>query len=130
MPPSGVKKNQTSVALAVFVNCCVPSANFTLAGHILVRSGVASFVNIKVNELPVLAVPLGFEKVNVQSSVRVAVKIVAAAKLIVVAAPVFPIATTSSENLPRIKPTDVISELALTLTLFTAALALTLTPVI
>ena len=94
------------------------------------RLGVASFVKIKVNELPVLAVPLGLAKVNVQLSVRVAVNTVPAARLMVVAAPVFPKATTSSENLPRIKPTDVISEVALTLTLFTAALALTLTPVI
>jgi hypothetical protein len=55
VPPSGVKKNQTSIALAVVVRerDAAPPGNFIVAPEptkATVLPGVASFVKISVNE--------------------------------------------------------------------------------
>lgn len=65
-----------------------------------VLDAVPSFVRIRVNEVALFESELGVASVNVQLPVRVAVYTVPVLQLIVWAVPVFPIATTLSENAP------------------------------
>jgi hypothetical protein len=73
VPPSGVKKNQTSTALAVVVreSDAAPPGNLKLPpAQATVLPGVPSFVKISVNEDEPVAT--GYRRVNVQLPVSVA----------------------------------------------------------
>ena len=104
VPPSGEKKKYMSVAFAVVVRLMdppgylnVPPANAT------VRPGVASLVRTNVNEVALLAVLFGVDKVKVQFPVSVAVTTLPVLQFIVWAVPVLPKAFTSSEKAPEKK---------------------------
>jgi hypothetical protein len=97
VPPSGVKKTQMSIALAVVVREreAAPLANLNVPpDQATVRPAVASFVSISVNEEEPVAI--GAERVKVQLPVNVAVKTFPLVQVMVVAVPEFPRATTVS----------------------------------
>jgi len=101
VPPSGLKKNHMSTALAVVVRAIEPPAYLNVApASVTVRLGVASLVRIRVNDVPREATLLAADKVNVQLSVSVAVYTVPLVQAIVCVVPVLPIAVTLSENTP------------------------------
>ena len=97
VPPSGVKKNQTSIAFAVVVRAsdAAPFGNLNVppaqATDLL---GVASFVKISVNEDEPVAT--GYRKVNVQFPVRVAEKTLPLVISMLIAVPVLPSAVIVS----------------------------------
>jgi len=97
VPPSGVKKTQMSVALAVVVREreAEPLGNLNEPpDHATVRPAVASFVSISVNEDEPVATAEA--SVNVQLPVSVAVNTLPLVQVIVCAVPVLPIADTVS----------------------------------
>ena len=97
VPPSGVKKTQMSVALAVVVRERVPDPLGNLNAppdQATVLPAVPSFVSISVNEDEPVAIAEA--RVNVQLPVSVAVKTLPEVQVIVCEAPVLPRATTVS----------------------------------
>ena len=66
-----------------------------------VLPAVASLVKINVNEVALLAVLFGVDRVNVQLPVSVAVTTLPVLQFIVLAVPVLPSAFTSSEKAPE-----------------------------
>ena len=104
MPLSGEKKNQISVALASVVRLTEPPGYLKVPpAKATVRLAVASLVSTKVNEVALLAVVFGVDRVNVQLPVSVAVTTVPVLQFIVLAVPVLPNAFTSSEKAPEKK---------------------------
>ena len=95
MPELGVKKNQTSTALAVEVLLMVPFGALNVPpeyANATVLPGVASFVKTSTKD----DTPPAFVIVNVALPFNVAVNTVPADKSMVAAVPVLPIATAVS----------------------------------
>lgn len=101
VPPSGEKKNQTSVAFASVVRLIVPFGYLKVPpAKATVRPAVASLVRIRVNEVALLDVLFTVSKVIVQLPVKVAVNTLPLLQSTLIAVPVFPRAVTLSENVP------------------------------
>ena len=97
VPPFGVKKTQISVAFAVVVrdrDAAPPGKRKVPPDQATVLPAVPSFVKINVNEDDPVAI--GLESVKVQLPVSVAVNTLAVWRLMVVAVPELPRATTVS----------------------------------
>jgi hypothetical protein len=97
VPPSGVKKTQMSVALAVVVREreAAPPGNLNVPpAQAIVRLAVASFVSISVSDEEPVAI--GAERVIVALPVKVAVNTLPLVQVNVRAVPVLPAATTVS----------------------------------
>jgi len=97
VPPSGVKKNQTSIAFAVVVreSAAAPPGNLNEPqAQATVLPGVASFDRISVNEDEPVAT--GYRKVNVQLPVSVAENTLPLVMSMLIAAPVLPSAVIVS----------------------------------
>jgi len=93
VPESGVKKNQTSIALAVVVRVIVPPGLLNVPPeNATVLPGVASFVRTRTND----DTAPGFETVRVALPFKVAVNSVPRERSIVAAVSVLPIATAVS----------------------------------
>ena len=101
VPPSGLKKNHMSTALAVVVRDTEPPAYLNVPpASVTVRLAVASLVRISVNDVPREATLLDADKVNVQLPVSVAVYTVPLVHARATEVLVLPIALTLSENTP------------------------------
>ena len=97
VPPLGVKNTHTSIADAVVVRVRLtapPGKTNEPPAQATVLPAVPSFVKINVNEADPVAI--GLDRVNVQLPVSVAVNTFPFWRLIVVAVPVLPRATTVS----------------------------------
>ena len=101
VPLSGEKKNQMSVSLAPVERLTEPPGYLNVPpAKATVLDAVASLVSTKVKDVALFAVLLAEASVKVQFPVRVAVNTLPSSQSIVTAAPVLPIAVTSSENAP------------------------------
>ena len=101
---SGEKKNQISTAFASVVLLIDPPGYLKVPPEsTTVLPAVPSLVKINVNEVALLAVLFGVDRVNVQFPVSVAVTTLPVLQFIVLAVPVAPKAFTSSEKAPEKK---------------------------
>lgn len=102
VPPSGLKKNQMSIALAVVVRASAPLGNLNVPPDSATdRPAVPSFVRISVKDVAREAVPFGLANVNVQLPVSVDVNTVPLVAVMVADVPELPRSETRSEKIPE-----------------------------